>query len=242
MSKIKKILIGVQTHKGYFNIFPRVYTALEDLIVPSGYTTDIVVVMDSKYKITDDMDNFIKDNHINFKTVDVDMGNFVKLRDDGYRDATCNFSEEMSYRVGQVKNYYLEVVINNDYDYILEVDGDVLIPQDALLRLLKANKDCIGGWTYNKKKGGVMIVPNKLKYGEVFQVIRTGVYCFLQKRDVAEIPFKMKNIGKNETDDMERNWDIQLAGYKIFIHPYVYCEHLLANGEVFTGENYETEI
>ena len=50
------------------------------------------------------------------------------------------------YGAAQSRNIIAKYAIQNEYDYILYVDSDIVLPPDALIKLLEQNTDITTGW------------------------------------------------------------------------------------------------
>lgn len=51
----------------------------------------------------------------------------------------------------QMRNLAAEYAIENKFDYLFQLDTDMIYPKDTILRLLKHKKDIIGGMYYTRK-------------------------------------------------------------------------------------------
>lgn len=177
-----RVLVGVVTYEGKDYIFPKNYEIISNLTYPNY---DFVVV-----------DNSPTSNYVN------------KLRRRGYKhihhitrggelDGTTNNSR-MALAKSQnfIRNYMLE----NDYDYLLLVESDLLPPKDIIERLLGHVKPVVGCWYWIGTEGiklpcifvnqrmpnglmgtrliGTRVNPDGTKdinYPEVGQYINTGL-------------------------------------------------------------------
>lgn len=59
------------------------------------------------------------------------------------------------------RNHILNYAMENGYDYVLNMDQDVIVPRNILTRLLSAEKDIISGLYYGvfRRKGGMKKLP-----------------------------------------------------------------------------------
>ena len=229
--KMNKILVTILTHDKYFSLFPQVWESVKNLEVPVGYQVDFIVVTDSVNEISVDFQDYIEKERINLRKSVVDMSKFI---DNGNIDTFTDFTQEQVYRVLTTRNFYRQIAIDGNYDYLLQIDGDILVPKDALTKLLLEDENIICGWAYNKKHGGTLVTPNKIGAGEVFESLRNGSYCLLEKRNVfLSVPYSYWEGRPMAVDDEKRAYDIRLAGFRVKVHPGVFCEHLLDNGEIY---------
>src|SRR5512138_1990586 len=92
------------------------------------------------------------------------------------------------------RNQAVKAAVENEYDYVMFIDDDVLLPFDAYQRLKAADKDIIAGWTvirgypfdnmffkYNEQ--GNLVVYNDVdpEATELFPVDAIGCSCVLIK-------------------------------------------------------------
>ena len=238
METCKKILIVVLTHSNYFQIFPQVWENVNRIKVPTGYQVDIIAFTDipKDTVLSKNFLNYIKDNNVDLRTITISMEGFIRHEPKGHIHPRTNWTEEQTYKVHKIRNKYLEIVKKGGYEWLLNVDGDILPPKDCLIKLLEGNRKCIGGWAFNKKHGGLEINPNKIEFGIIFEVVFTGTYCLLEHKDVFNnVPYTLWENKYNPSDDRKRNIDIRKAGFKIYCHPDIYCKHIIEE----TGETYK---
>jgi len=69
--------------------------------------------------------------------------------------------EKNIWRLISSRNKILDYAIKKDYDYLLIMDSDVLVPQDILKKLLHHKKDVCSGiyFNYFETKKGIQILP-----------------------------------------------------------------------------------
>ena len=227
---MKKILAVILTYKDYFDLLPQVLDSVNNLQIPEGYQLDKIVVIDDSNKITKKFQDYINDNNIDLRIA------YVKVPDglSDKKDIFTDFTQEQVHKVVQARNYYRQIAIEGNYDYLLQIDGDIKVPPDALSKLLEEDKDIICGWAYNKKHGGVLVFPNKIASGVVYESVRNGSYCLLEKKEVfTNVPYDMWKDKEMSVDDEKRAYDLRESGYRVYVHPGVFCEHLLNDGTVY---------
>ena len=108
-------------------------------------------------------------------------------------------------------NYARQIVLDNDYDYMLSIEADMIVPPDTILRLLQADADIAYGlyvWRQHNKRwsaykdinlwGGHSISFNhggqdaKDAWGKVIDVAGLGMGCTLISRKVLKrLPFRL---------------------------------------------------
>jgi len=60
------------------------------------------------------------------------------------------------YNIAQIRNLIAHHTIENGYDYLLAVDSDMVLPSDALVQMLNANKGIVSG-VYRQRKLEVVV-------------------------------------------------------------------------------------
>lgn len=61
------------------------------------------------------------------------------------KNVEINLQFFYGYNVDQVRNLISDFTIKNNFDYVFCVDSDIVLPKDALVKLLNQNKDIISG-------------------------------------------------------------------------------------------------
>ena len=136
--------------------------------------------------------------------------------------------------------------INNNYDYVLQVDSDTVIPKDALLKLLDPQADIVMGCCpkKNTNRGDYPLCPvtcadlskcltiNDLQGEKRIPIKVGGFACALVKVDVLkkmDYPY-FKYIeypsGAALSEDYYFCLEAIKKGYKIYADPRVKCGHL----------------
>lgn len=62
----------------------------------------------------------------------------------------CDITEPFGYTVPDARNFIVQEAINEGIDYIFFVDDDVIVPRNALVKLIKHKVDVVGGMYYRK--------------------------------------------------------------------------------------------
>lgn len=83
----------------------------------------------------------------------------------------CHLQFFYGYQVDQVRNMIANAVVENDYDYLLSIDSDIILPSDTLVKMLSHKKDIISGM-YRQRKHEVHIVEIFKQYpdGGIMQI------------------------------------------------------------------------
>ena len=229
-----KILITIITHNKYYDLFPKVWENALLLNIPQGDSAEFIAVTDDDEVITPKFNKYIKDNHIRLEIAPTDKIELEIFKNNPYVEDSIGWTQPQVYKTVQARNICRRIGMEEGFDYWLNIDGDILPPRDALMKLREENKDYIAGWTYCKKTGQVLLHPNKLIFGEVFSALYVPMYCTLHSRKCfIDCPFELWNDRLNKTDDERRMIEIRKKGYKMYVHPKVFCQHLMDNGEPY---------
>ena len=82
-----------------------------------------------------------------FETISPDTFKSIYDLEKGPHD--CRFDFVRGYDCATARNYIAQKGLDIDADYILMVDNDITLPQDALLNMLEGEKDvCLGFYPY----------------------------------------------------------------------------------------------
>jgi len=168
--------------------------------------------------------------------------------------------KEDRYEVLQVSGADVAVARNNlagraAGDYILFIDDDVLLPTDALVKLISHNKDIICGLYYSRQEPFFPQIyyknkESKDRYDAVFEpeglieIDACGGGCLLIKKEVFDklekpyfhyIPRGEKTLRKGE--DLYFCEKAKEAGFKIYCDTSVKCGHM--GTKVITSDYWE---
>jgi hypothetical protein len=153
-----------------------------------------------------------------------------------------------SSRIDKILNgrkYIREYALKNDYDFLLFVDSDVMLPARALEYLLKTGTDVVAGAYLNVFviDGKKVIAPVLFKdigggqcqlltyegaaVSKVFQIGAAGLGCTLISRKVLQaVDFRTFNNSQTGGEDMAFFVDARAKGFKTVANTYVKCLHL----------------
>ena len=147
----------------------------------------------------------------------------------------------MGYGVDAGRNILSEHAIDNGYDYVLWVDSDMIIPKDALVKLLSCDKDIITGlYSYKVLLRNEVVCLKKVgdKYGnykadeitklhEPIEVDAFGFGCCLMKVSVLKEAEKPRFVFSPELgEDIYFCEKIKKCGYTLYADPTVLCGHI----------------
>lgn len=148
-------------------------------------------------------------------------------------------------RVVHSRNLIIKYFLENNYDYLLSLDQDVIPPKDVIEKLLKFQKDIISGvyygfflidgvkklrpllyeYTEDGRKRNLNL--DEVKDEKLIKVKECGAGCLLVKKDV----LKKVKFGllpdKTTTDDVYFCHKAREAGYEIFAYTGVKAKHLV---------------
>lgn len=153
------------------------------------------------------------------------------------------------YRVDQVRNLIADYTIKEDYDYVLNVDSDMILPSNALINLMNRDKGVVSG-VYLKKEldkkipemyGGEVVDENgQTDYnwlikqnGNIVTIYTCGFGCVLIKKEVFQkigYPWFEYHVSYEFKDSISEDTDFCLKamnkGYNIYLDTGVFCEHI----------------
>jgi hypothetical protein len=162
---------------------------------------------------------------------------------DGY---SCTFDAFRGYQLDDSRNHIARVAIEGGYDFLFFVDGDIVLPNDALVRLLSHRVQVISGIYPCKKldRKAVEVFgnhegktrrlkPESLEPAGLFQVHSCGLGCTLVATEV------LKRVGYPQFEYM---WSLDPAlvtsediyffervaktGFPVYIDSSVKCQHI----------------
>ena len=153
------------------------YDNFQILIIDNSRSNDFIDKISYKYK--GDNITFIKDN---------------------------TTEEKNKLRLISSRNKIIDFALKGNYEYILMLDSDVIIPKNILIKLLSSNKEIISGIYFNQ-----FIIDGKPKW-------RPVVYCHIspEEYDIIRQKVKFPPIVKSH-EDLRRHLTIEEANSnKIF--------------------------
>jgi len=218
-----RVLVGIVTYEGKHYIFPKCYEAVHNFDYKNY---DVIIVDNSKtlsYKNKLLREGYKKIHHVN--------------RGKNSRDA-----------LSDSQNYIRKYFLNNNYDYLLLVESDLIPRPDTLSRLINHDKPVVGSLYFigadkikmpcvflldYKKDKGVMgtrlIKPKEINsyvYKGLKKVHGCGFGCTLIRRDVVErFVFWTDERFDNKHSDVYFYMDLQNEGVPVFIDTNVIVPH-----------------
>lgn len=153
----------------------------------------------------------------------------------------CSYGYTIGRPYPQCHEELADIAVNQDFKYILFVEDDILLPPNAILKLVKADKDVITGIYWDRRTGDDSHILVSKNYGElldldkeeeIFEIDNAGIGCVLIKTEV------LRNIAKpwfdvgviddivTSTSDVWFYHKLKKAGYKAYAHKGVQCGHI----------------
>lgn len=187
----------------------------------------------------------------------IEPGTFKSIYDliipDGYR---TEFQFFFGYQIDQIRNLISEWA--KRYDYLFAVDSDIILPRDALKRLIEADKDIATGMYIQRipgtqtlevyginDHGGMYNIPFSLldKKGLV-EVAACGFGCCLVKGEVfRKLPYPhfyyKSAINHKDTvsEDVYFCSKARQHGFRVWVDTDLRCDHI--GGYTYSLETYE---
>ncbi|NLB80942.1 MAG: hypothetical protein GX800_04885 [Clostridiaceae bacterium] len=151
------------------------------------------------------------------------------------KDVETPFVAIEGYSVDTSRNMIVKEAIEQKADYILWVDSDMILPEDALIRLLSHNKDIVTGAYAFKDIKSQDLIAFKIGGGQMefssinglTEVGAIGFGCCLTKTEIFDkIEFPYFVFGEDFGEDIYFCKKARAAGFKIYIDPDVKCGHI----------------
>ena len=168
-----------------------------------------------------------------------------KLRALGLNVKQIPYYEKPRDRMMHSRNLLRKEAIDGNYDYLLMLDQDVIIPPNSLKQLLSHNKQVITGiyysfykidgksrmlpvlWKEEDEKNDIMrfFTTEEVEQPRLTEARACGTGCLLIRRDVLEgLEFRYKH----ELDGADDVWfchDIKQKGIQLYADTSIKCKH-----------------
>lgn len=149
------------------------------------------------------------------------------------------------YQIDQIRNLIAEW--GKRYDYLFCVDSDIVLPKDALYKLIQADKDIVSGLYIQRKPGQHILevygitndgslqnIPwNLLKGHKLVEVAGCGFGCVLVKGDVLRKMSYPHFVYKSALDhahtfseDVYFCQEARKLGFSVWVDATILCEHI----------------
>jgi FkbM family methyltransferase len=156
-----------------------------------------------------------------------------------------DFQYSFGYQVEQIRNLIASWVVDRGHDYLFFVDSDIVLPPDALRKLLDANVDIVSGLYVQRTPelitiellnlDGSRVLPNQVK-GGLQEIGACGMGCCLIRRevlvDVGYPQFVYKSALDHKDTQPEDFYFCQQArkqGYSVWADTSINCSHIGKN-------------
>lgn len=160
---------------------------------------------------------------------------------DGYK---LDFQYFYGYQVDQIRNLIASWAKN--YDYLMSVDSDIVLPRDTLTKMLAADKDIISGLyiqripntqtleVYMDYAGGVVNIPYPMLINSpISEIAACGMGCCLIKGEVfrkMEYPHFYYKSALDHKDTVSEDvyfcLKARAAGFTVWADPSIKCDHI----------------
>jgi glycosyltransferase involved in cell wall biosynthesis len=159
-------------------------------------------------------------------------------------DVELTFQYFYGYQIDQIRNLIAHWAVN--FDYLFSVDSDIVLPPDALVKMLSHNTDMVSGVYIQRKpgqeivevyrktqNGGYANIPfSELKPQGLHKVDACGFGCVLVKSDVIRKIGYPQFVYKSALDhshtfseDVYFCQEAAKHGAKIFVDSTIVCDH-----------------
>lgn len=171
-----------------------------------------------------------------------------RLKELGLPFIRCDYHESARERIVGSRNRLREYALDNDYDYFLSLEQDVIPPRDVIQRLLKHDRKVVSGvyFAVNFYHGKHQLLPlvwadfdektkrmfylqdDRLWDGKLIEIAACGLGCVLIHRDVLnKINFRYDKNNKEGFDDVWFCKDLRENNIKLYCDTSVKCKHLI---------------
>jgi len=155
-----------------------------------------------------------------------------------------DFQYFYGYQIDQIRNLIADWA--KRYDYLLSVDSDIVLPNDALVKMLAADKPIISGLyiqripnthtleVYMDNNGGCVNIPYALIENRgVVEIAACGMGCALIKSEVfrtIEYPHYLYTSALNHANTVSEDvyfcMKAGLAGFSVWADASIKCDHV----------------
>lgn len=169
-----------------------------------------------------------------------------KLKSLGIDAIKGQYVENYRERIALSRNIMVDKALEGNYDYLFSVDQDVVLPADAIERLMKFDKQIISGvyYGYFRVKGVVKLLPllyagideqskrqlslEEVREEKLIEIRYCGSGCLLIKTGVLnKIRFGLEKDNPTTTDDIYLCNRAREQNIKLFAFTGVKCRHMV---------------
>ena len=169
------------------------------------------------------------------------------------------YCESARERIVKSRNILREMVINENYDYFLSLEQDVIPPREIIEKLISHNKDIVSGIYFSRIKSvkdkTVNVLPliwsgnlineysmsdidiNRVMGNNFLEIKYCGLGCVLiSKAVLSKIKFRFDS-NYPSFDDLHFCFDARQHGFKIYADTSIKCKHLVLKRDWFWDDN-----
>lgn len=159
---------------------------------------------------------------------------------------TVDFQYFFGYNIAQIRNLIAHYSVTNNYDYVLWVDSDIVLPAHTLIKMLSSGKDIVSGAYIQRipgeknlelydfgSEGTKRLTMQKLNASLFLKIAGCGFGCVLTSTKVLKAikypQFEYHNaIDHNNTlsEDVDFCLKARAAGYEIYVDTTIRCNHI----------------
>ena len=198
-----------------------------------------------EYSLKEYLDGIKNLTYKNFDFVLVDNSEnddyFNKLKELGINVIKGKYFDGAKDRVVHSRNILRKYCIDNNYDYFLSLEQDVVPPKNVIEKLLNHNKDITSAlyfylgddnktllpmmWIHYKGDYAKRLMIDEVPENELVEVITSGLGCVLIKNNVLE-KIEFRHVKDEEPwDDLWFCEDAREKGFKIYVDTSLRCKH-----------------
>lgn len=154
--------------------------------------------------------------------------------------------------IHDARNKIAQEAIDKGASHLMFIDSDIKFPPDGVNRLLKQDKDIIGGLYYrrqpphmptiNQLENDKIVIPHTFPTDKTFEAFAVATGFMLIKTEVFKKVsppwFFFGNYkGMKMGEDVYFCWKAKQKGYKVFVDPTIALGHV--GGYVFTSNDFK---
>lgn len=172
----------------------------------------------------------------------------ARLQKEGFKIIFIPWFEKARDRICESHNKMREIVLHDNFDYLLTLDMDTIPPPDVIKKLLSHKKDVVAGMYFGQHEiqGSLMEVPfawvfksrdgfwGRLRYlmpdefssGKLLELGMAGTGCVLISKNILEKIKFHYDLGMDAADDRWFFYDCHRLGIQPYLDTGVACNHI----------------
>ncbi|MBI4096076.1 MAG: hypothetical protein HY438_04400 [DPANN group archaeon] len=170
-----------------------------------------------------------------------------RLKKEGFKIVFIPWFEKARDRICESHNKMREIVLENNFDYLLTLDMDTIPPPDIVTKLLSHKKDVVSGlyfgqheiqgqlmqvpfaWVFKSKDGfwGRLryLMPDEFSSGKLIELGMAGTGCVLISKKILEKIKFHYDLSMDAADDRWFFYDCHKSGIQPYLDTGVICTH-----------------